>query len=105
MALSDDSPGFYQSTTSYTPGGDERPGSVVPLEFPWYLASDEADTKGEMPFRWEDGTTSGPVARGQWFLDPAFAIGTRLTFPETFSDQYCFNPFFSIDNRGESDCE
>ena len=94
--------GFYQSSDIYSPLGEDRPGGG--LSFPYYLASNDFDTHGEMPFAWFDGTVGGNVGEGQWFVDPAFALKQRLTYPEPFSVIYCFNPFLGVDQRGSEEC-
>jgi hypothetical protein len=52
---------------------------------------------GESPgFPWAQEGGAGVSATGSQFFDPAYTMSKRLTFPQPFSLDYCFNPYLSI---------
>ncbi len=77
--------------------GVPRPGTGE--TFPTSLNAINGDDGqfGELPFVFD--ATGERTERGVFFVDPAYAAPAMLTFPETFSDAYCFNPYLNIDQR------
>jgi hypothetical protein len=68
--------------------------------FPTSLNSDHTEgSRGDLPFvlNWGRDRTH----QGTWFVDPAWANLRMMTFPESFSPNYCFNPYLNIDQRDE----
>lgn len=88
----------------YQPAQD-RPGTG--LRLPGRLVGDngEEPNTGEPPWSWRDPEARS-MAKGAWLLDPAWTLHQRYRVPEaeTWSERYCWNPFFGIDRRTEGPC-
>jgi hypothetical protein len=92
--------GEYLYRAPALPDDTRRPGNG--RAFPATLLSDNVDGSfGELPFRLS--ASLNPDETGVWFVDPAWSLGAAYAFPESFSDVYCYNPYLSIDNRGQLD--
>jgi hypothetical protein len=53
--------------------------------------------EGQSPAEpWGQPPGAGVNAVGDQFFDPAYTMSKRLTFPEPFSLDYCFNPYLGI---------
>jgi hypothetical protein len=92
--------GEYLYRAPALPDDTRRPGNG--RAFPATLLSDSVEGSfGELPFRLS--ASLDPDATGVWFVDPAWSLGNAYAFPESFSDTYCYNPYLSIDNRGQLD--
>ncbi|MFT4704797.1 MAG: hypothetical protein ACI81R_002505 [Bradymonadia bacterium] len=103
----DDEDALFSGTTRYSaPAVTEtelRPGDG--FSFPTTLLSDAVDGQfGDLPFRLN--ASVDPQQDGVWFVDPAWFLASALSFPESFSEIYCFNPYLQIDRRLElpEDC-
>lgn len=98
---------LYERGSTYTPDG-MRPSGVnpgEPLLLPNRLASDDPESYGKAPFQWLELATRSNG--GQWLLDPAWSLAQRYSVPDsmTWSQQYCANLFFGVDQRGQaSEC-
>lgn len=95
------------SSMSYTPT-EGRPGAG--LDFgKTFVTSVDGDI-GRTPWAWrwsQSGVAGYDLPRGMMFLDPAYYLQTRHnlytpfdgTAKTGFSTEYCFNPYFGIDQR------
>jgi hypothetical protein len=103
---------FVSSRDAYSPhtNSGARPGQGEGRLFPVGFASLEENNRGGLPYGW---STAGSVSKGQWWLDPAWAISLRYRLePNTgevvnanVSLDYCFHPYFDIDRRGQAGCQ
>ena len=64
-----------------------------PTQFGGAWEGNEGQSPGEP---WAQPGGAGVNAVGDQFFDPAYTMSKRLTFPEPFSLDYCFNPFLNI---------
>ncbi len=96
-----DLPVRFASDFEYSPR-DSRPGDGIKL--PERLVSEPDVTADHtlLPFAYEAPPIQEP---GMWYVDPAYVASEHLSFPETFSTDYCYNLFLGIDRRGETGCE
>jgi hypothetical protein len=68
--------------------------------FPTALNSDDATGSfGDLPFIYN--ATGDREDEGVWFADPAWGALEIFNFSESFSVEYCFNPYLNIDVRDE----
>lgn len=68
--------------------------------FPTALNSDDATGSfGDLPFIYN--ATGDREDEGVWFADPAWGALEIFNFTESFSVEYCFNPYLNIDARDE----
>jgi hypothetical protein len=75
---------------------DNRPGEGE--RFPTALNSDHAEGSfGDLPFIYN--ATGDREDQGVWFADPAWGALDLFEFSESFSIEYCFNPYLDIDLR------
>ena len=66
--------------------------------FPTALNSDHAEGSfGDLPFIYN--ATGHREDQGVWFADPAWGSLELFEFSESFSIEYCFNPYLDIDLR------
>ena len=97
---------LFGSRSTYRPHEDsgERPAFDAGVSFPVTLAVvDDSGSRGTLPFIWD---SNGSISNGQWWVDPAWSFSTRFDFGDAeFSLDYCFNPYFAIDERGSEGCE
>ncbi len=50
---------------------------------------------GAAPWTWDDIDDEG-VSAGEWFTNPAKAVGSHVTMPEPYSRRYTYNPYLGI---------
>lgn len=75
---------------------DFRPGEGE--VFPTALNSDHDEGSfGDLPFIYN--ATGHREDQGVWFADPAWGALSLFEFTESFSIEYCFNPYLDIDLR------
>ena len=94
--------GLFDRGFSYSPkenrpkGPNEDSGLLIPRN----LNSDDETSYGKTPFVWL--VRAGDSNDGQWFLDPTWTVTRRYSIPDsiTWSQDYCYHPFFEIDERG-----
>jgi len=95
------------SEMTYAPP-DGRPGSNLKFGKSFVTSLDGDFAHAPWAWRWwQSGVAGYELPRGAWFLDPAYYVSTRhnLYAPfnadtgEGFSRDYCFNPYFNIDQR------
>ncbi len=99
---------YWESNAIYRPDG-MRPngaeGEDAILLLPTSLTAPRDDNNmavesfGRPPFQWFEEPNSQNA--GQWFLDPAYLLTVRYTFPAGYSQDYCFNPFLGIDRLND----
>jgi hypothetical protein len=109
---------IFSATYSYeAPEGHPGNGMLLPQTFIDSI-DPASDDKGRPSWAWAWNPGNGmfvPDAdlRGVYFLDPAYyfakrhkvTIGVNPTTKEGYSDQYCFNPYLLVDQRGkDADC-
>jgi len=84
---------------------DNRPGTGLRLPGRFIGDSGDQHNEGEPPWSWRDPEARS-LPKGAWLLDPAWALHQRYNVPEaeTWSERYCWNPFFGIDERTEGPC-
>lgn len=102
---------FFASGFVYEPSPD---GNTRPVGFndtahvlPTAMASQNTDSFGRTPFRWQSFSGASSEGRGQWLLDPAHIAGERYDFSARsagFVKDYCYNLFFDVDERGSTNC-
>ncbi len=94
---------LWEQLTVYQPI-DSRPSryndAEEPIVWPNRLVSDDTDTFGKPPFAWLK--LSGDPNQGQWLFDPAYIMTVRYNFGTMYSNEYCFNSYLGIDNRGDA---
>ena len=71
-------------------------GELFPTAF---LSEHGEGSFGDLPFIFN--ATRERADQGVWFVDPAWALNELFSLPESFSQDYCFNPFLDIDERDE----
>ena len=59
------------------------------------FAGDDYAGGGPVPWVWDD-IDDEDVAAGEWFLNPAKAVGSHIAFPAPYSRQYVYNPYLGI---------
>ncbi len=80
------------------PADQRRPGAG--MRFPLAFAGAPDNSPGQPPWAWDDRDDS-EVARGQWFLDPAYSLNRHLKPAEgdrwsTTAQDYCWNIYLGI---------
>lgn len=86
-------PVINEETEETRPGAGEY--------FPTALNADNADGQwGDLPFI--VNVSRERTDQGVWYVDPAWANNAMFAFPESFSPDYCFNPYLDIDVRDET---
>ncbi len=99
---------LYQPNSAQTDPLAGFPGSDDNHRLPKALNSDDADSLGPTPYYWQSFNNSdGDEGAGQWTLDPAYVTADRFSFQDGSTDvatDYCFNLYFSIDERGSESC-
>lgn len=81
----------FQSAIDFA--GERCAQFACPRQFGGAWEGDEGDSPGE-PWAQEGG--KGVTAVGDQFFDPAYTMSKRLTFPQPYSLEYCFNPYLGI---------
>jgi hypothetical protein len=100
---------FYLEDFPYTGAGATQPGGDNSTRMPNRLSSESESGNNGLysPWAWK-AEDDFALAKGVWFVDPAFAIQARLNAPETFSfsaAKYCFNLYTGIDRtQSVADC-
>lgn len=109
---------IFSATYQYeAPEGHAGSGMTLPQTFVDSVNPVSAN-KGRPPWAWAWNPGNGKFVpgadlRGVYFLDPAYyfakrhkvEIGMHPVTKQGFSDQYCFNPYLLVDQRGKDpDC-
>lgn len=88
----------YRPPVTNPESGETRPGDGQ--FFPTALNAENADGQwGDLPFI--VNVSRERTDQGVWFVDPAWSANLMFAFPESFSPDYCFNPYLDIDVRDE----
>jgi hypothetical protein len=73
--------------------GDRCDVFACPKQFGGAFNGDDGSPPG---FPWAQDGGPGASATGSQFFDPAYTMSKRLSFPQPFSLDYCFNPYLAI---------
>jgi hypothetical protein len=99
---------YWEANGLYRPAG-MRPsgpeGDMSTLLLPTSLTAPRdanntpVETFGRPPFQWFE--EAGEQNAGQWFVDPAYLLTVRYTFPAGYSQDYCYNPYLAVDRLND----
>lgn len=94
---------LWEQTATYAPLGEDRPATDTtgsPIVLPTRLVSDDETSYGKSPFQWLRSPSE--TNYGQWLIDPTVMLTARYEFGESWSTDYCYNPFLGLDRRGDA---
>jgi hypothetical protein len=95
---------YWEANALYRPDGMRPTGPegddsslLLPtnLTAPRDEQNNPVETFGRPPFQWFE--EPGSQNAGQWFIDPAYLLTVRYTFPTAYTQDYCYNPYLAID--------